>query len=121
MHIIRKTNIKCPNKKCKTIIYKEWNIGVSPRLVSIASLHFRCQKCESVFYINLPMYMIVKYLDMMPSDPDYKYIDGEITYNKVDISEEDEKLFEKMITNNPTILIESFKNIEKIDLDKYKE
>jgi hypothetical protein len=121
MYIIKNTNIKCPNKKCKTKIYREWNIGVSPRLVSIASLHFRCQKCEAVFYINLPMYMISKYLDYMPSDPDYKYIDGELTYNKVEISEDDEKLFQKIMKESPKVLIESLRSIEKIDLDKYKE
>ena len=121
MHIVKKTNIKCPNKKCKTKIYKEWNIGISPRLISIASLYFRCQKCEAVFYINLPMYMIEKYLDSMPSDPEYKYIDGELIYNKTEISQEDEELFKKIITKNPSVLIESLKSIEKIDLDKYKE
>lgn len=118
MPIIRKANPKCPKKECRTEIKKEWNIGVLPRLLSMGIIFFKCRKCNSILQVNMPMYIMEKFLDAMPSDPSYR--DGEFIDTKEKITKEEEEMFIDMIKNQPEELFQILQSIENINLDNYK-
>lgn len=121
MPIVRKAKIKCPNKSCKMKIYSDRCIGVAPRLLALASVYFRCRKCDTVFYVNIPVYVIHRFLQTMGIDPDIRYGDGEVIENISPITAEEEGIFVNMMQEQPMELIKSLMSIDKIDLDKFRE
>lgn len=116
---IKKVKIRCPNKNCNTLIYREWNLGVLPKLLSNASLCFRCRKCNAVFYINTPIYLIEKFLDAMESDPNLMYADGEWVSKCEPITENEEKIFSQILQENQKELMDELSKIERINLKDY--
>ncbi len=119
MPIIRKANLKCPNKKCNSLIYREWNIGVVPKLLSIGSLYFKCRKCSSVLFVSIPLYMISSFLEAMESDDSLIYTDGEWMQKIDKITDEEEKIFIDMLKNNSSELLKSLASITSIDFRNY--
>jgi len=121
MPIIKKANLKCPNKNCNSTIYREWNVGVIPKLLSVGSLYFKCRKCSSIIYVSVPLYMVSKFLEVMESDKSLIYIDGEWLPKIEEIDEEEIKIFMGMLQQNPTELLTALSQIEKIDLNNYEK
>lgn len=121
MPIIKKAKIKCPNKKCNTLIYREWNLGVLPKLLSMGSLCFKCRKCDAIFHIHTPFYMIEKFLDAMASDPDLIYQDGEWIKKCDQITDEEEKIFVSMLKEKQMEFLDALSEIEDINLENYQK
>lgn len=117
MAVVKSAKIKCPNKRCSTLIYKEWSLGVLPRLLTMGAMFFKCHECEEIFYVSIPMYMIEKFLGAMSSDPTYR--DGEFIKKMDPISDDEEKLFIKMLEEKPTDLLQALKLVDNVDLDKF--
>jgi len=88
-----------------------------------ASLIFKCNKCQEMGQVTMPVYIVDKVKLQMPSDPSLVYIEGEyIPRQTIDaISDEEEQIFVKMMQENPLEFMGTLKAMTSIDMDNFEK
>jgi hypothetical protein len=62
---------KCPFPSCRSKLYQEWVLGLTPKFIGMVNVVVRCNSCKRVFALTMPVIAVEEFKESLPSDPDF--------------------------------------------------